>query len=166
MRMKINFEGWLVIFSAFGYFLVDLVMHILKNVMARLVDKTLLIDDSDIDLFIQRRFLEVYNFSNQLVLYKSANEALDWLKNINGEPAPDIIFLDLNMPETDGFSFLKTFMDLPEKVISKSRIVVLTSSNNMKDRDLVFEHKNVIQYITKPLKQADIEDLKKIINEN
>ncbi len=31
--------------------------------MARLVDKTVLIDDSDIDLFIQRRFLEVYNFS-------------------------------------------------------------------------------------------------------
>jgi CheY-like chemotaxis protein len=57
-------------------------------------------------------------------------------------------------------------MDLPEKVTSKSRIVVLTSSNNMKDRDLVFENKNVIQYITKPLKQADIEDLKKIINEN
>ena len=134
--------------------------------MARLVDKTLLIDDSDIDLFIQRRFLEVYNFSNQLVLYKSANEALDWLKNINGEPAPDIIFLDLNMPETDGFSFLKTVMDLPDKVTSKSRIVVRTSSNNIKDRDLVFENKNVIQYITKPLKQADIEDLKKIINQN
>jgi CheY-like chemotaxis protein len=164
--MKINFEGWRVNFSAFGYFLLNLVMHILKDVMARLVDKTLLIDDSDIDLFIQRRFLEVYNFSNQLVLYKSANEALDWLKNINGEPAPDIIFLDLNMPETDGFSFLKTFMDLPEKITSKSRIVVLTSSNNVKDRDLVFENKNVIQYITKPLKQTDIEDLKKIITQN
>lgn len=134
--------------------------------MVRLVNKTVLIDDSDIDLFIQRRFLEVYNFSNQLVLYKSADEALDWLKNINGEAAPDIIFLDLNMPETDGFSFLKTFMDLPEKVRSKSRIVVLTSSNNLKDREQAFTFNNVIQFITKPLKQADIEELKTIITQN
>lgn len=131
--------------------------------MSKLVDKTVLIDDSDIDLFIQRRFLEVYNFSNQLVLYKSAEEALNWLERINGEAAPDVIFLDLNMPEVDGFAFLKSFSSLPEKIVKKSRIVVLTSSNSSKDRELVFENKNVIQFITKPLKQADIEELKRII---
>ena len=134
--------------------------------MRRLVEKTVLIDDSDIDLFIQRRFLEVYNFSNELLLYKSAEEALGWLKNINGEAAPDIIFLDLNMPEIDGFSFLKNFKDLPEKIKTKSKIVVLTSSNSSKDREQAFSFKNVIQFITKPLKQADIEDLKKLITSN
>ena len=134
--------------------------------MRRLVEKTVLIDDSDIDLFIQRRFLEVYNFSNELLLYKSAEEALGCLKDINGEAAPDIIFLDLNMPEIDGFSFLKNFKDLPEKIKTKSKIVVLTSSNSSKDREQAFSFKNVIQFITKPLKQADIEDLKKLITSN
>ena len=134
--------------------------------MRRLVEKTVLIDDSDIDLFIQRRFLEVYNFSSELLLYKSAEEALGWLKNINGEAAPDIIFLDLNMPEIDGFSFLKNFKDLPEKIKVKSRIVVLTSSNSSKDREQAFSFKNVIQFITKPLKQSDIEELKKLITAN
>src|SRR5262245_45948156 len=134
--------------------------------MRRLVEKTVLIDDSDIDLFIQRRFLEVYNFSSELLLYKSAEEALGWLKNINGESAPDIIFLDLNMPEIDGFSFLRNFKDLPEKIKIKSKIVVLTSSNSSKDREHAFSFKNVIQFITKPLKQADIEDLKKLITAN
>jgi CheY-like chemotaxis protein len=134
--------------------------------MARLVGKTVLIDDSDIDLFIQRRFLEVYNFSNELFLYKSAEEALGWLQEINGESAPDIIFLDLNMPENDGFSFLKNFVDLPDKVKDKSKIVVLTSSNSMKDREQAFAFKNVIQFITKPLKQSDIEELKRLITEN
>jgi two-component system, NarL family, nitrate/nitrite response regulator NarL len=131
--------------------------------MARLVDKTVLIDDSDIDLFIQRRFLEVYNFSNQLVLYKSADDALDWLRGLTEDSAPDIIFLDLNMPETDGFAFLKTFSELPQAVRSKSRIVVLTSSNNLKDREEAFSYDNVIQFITKPLKQKDIEELKMLI---
>jgi two-component system, NarL family, nitrate/nitrite response regulator NarL len=131
--------------------------------MANKVDKTVLIDDSDIDLFIQRRFLEVYNFSNQLFSYKSASEALNWLRNINGDTVPDIIFLDLNMPETDGFMFLKSFEDLPSKVREKVKIVVLTSSNSLKDRQQVFESKNVIQFITKPIKQSDIEDLQRLI---
>ncbi|HYG21121.1 MAG TPA: response regulator [Ohtaekwangia sp.] len=130
--------------------------------MARLVDKALLIDDSDIDLFIQRRFLEVYNFSNQLLLYKSAEEALQWLEG-DGDSPPDIIFLDLNMPEIDGFSFLKNFLNLPEKIKLKSKIVVLTSSNNEKDREQAFSFNNVIQFITKPLKQTDIEELKVLI---
>jgi two-component system, NarL family, nitrate/nitrite response regulator NarL len=127
------------------------------------VDKTILIDDSDIDLFIQRRFLEVYNFSEQLLQYKSAEEALDWLKALDGEPAPDIIFLDLNMPEIDGFEFLKDFNTLPSHITDKSKIVVLTSSNSMKDRDQAFENKNVIQFITKPLKQTDIEELRRLV---
>jgi two-component system, NarL family, nitrate/nitrite response regulator NarL len=132
-------------------------------VMANKVDKTVLIDDSDIDLFIQRRFLEVYNFSHQLLSYKSASEALNWLRNINGDTIPDVIFLDLNMPETDGFMFLKSFDDLPSRVKEKVKIVVLTSSNSLKDRQQVFESKNVIQFITKPIKQSDIEDLQRLI---
>jgi CheY-like chemotaxis protein len=126
-----------------------------------MVAKAVLIDDSDIDLFIQRRFLEVYNFSDQLVLYRSAEEALNWLKMLNGEAPPDVIFLDLNMPDVDGFSFLENFNTLPESIRQKTKIVVLTSSNNKKDKELVFTNQNVIQFITKPLKQADIEDLKK-----
>lgn len=128
-----------------------------------MVETTVLIDDSDIDLFIQRRFLEVYHFSKKLISYKSAEEALDWLKAVNGDTPPDIIFLDLNMPNVDGFGFLEGFKNLPQKVQDKSRIVVLTSSNSQKDRDQVFSYKNVIQFVTKPLKQSDIEDLKKIV---
>ena len=129
-----------------------------------LVEKTILIDDSDIDLFIQRRFLEVYHFSDTLVLYNSAEEALGWLKEMKGEAAPDVIFLDLNMPEIDGFSFLNDFKKLPQEVLDKCKIVVLTSSNSAKDREQAFSFDNVIQFITKPIKQSDIEDLKKLIN--
>jgi CheY-like chemotaxis protein len=70
------------------------------------------------------------------------------------------------MPNVDGFGFLEGFNSLPEKVREKSRIVVLTSSNSQKDRDQVFSHKNVIQFITKPLRQNDIEELKKIVSDN
>lgn len=137
--------------------------HFIQTAMSNLVDKTVLIDDSDIDLFIQRRFLEVFNFSRSLITYKSADDALDWLKNLNGDSPPDIIFLDLNMPQTDGFTFLNSFNELPDPVIRRSKIVVLTSSNSGSDKDRAFKNKNVIQFITKPLKQSDIETLRDLM---
>ena len=124
--------------------------------------KVLLIDDSDIDLFIQKRFLEVYGFSAQLEMYNSANEAFRALKNADSESAPDAIFLDLNMPGADGFSFLKNFSLLPDSVTLKSRIVILTSSESNVDRDYVLSFHHVIHFITKPLTNSDIEDLKAI----
>ena len=130
-----------------------------------MVDKTILIDDSDIDLFIQRRFLEVYNFSTELFQYRSAKAALNWLRKLADDDAPDIIFLDLDMPEVNGFGFLKDFNELPDRITNKVKIVVLTSSNSIKDRDEVFENKNVIQFITKPLRQNDIEEVCKLIRQ-
>ncbi len=131
-----------------------------------MVDTTVLIDDSDIDLFIQKRFLEVYQFSKKLTAYRSAEEALENLAVTQGEVAPDVIFLDLNMPNVDGFGFLEGFKTLPQTVKDKSKIVVLTSSNSQKDRVQAFLHQNVVHFVTKPLKQTDIEELKKIVRPN
>jgi CheY-like chemotaxis protein len=131
-----------------------------------MVDTTVLIDDSDIDLFIQKRFLEVYRFSKNLTSYRSAEEALEHLNSAREHAAPDVIFLDLNMPNVDGFGFLEGFKALPHEVRDKSKIVVLTSSNSQKDRALAFTYDNVVHFVTKPLKQSDIEDLKKIVKPN
>lgn len=128
-----------------------------------MVDSTVLIDDSDIDLFIQKRFLEVYQFSKQLTSYRSAEEALEKLNSARTQTAPDVIFLDLNMPNVDGFGFLEAFQALPNEVRSKSKIVVLTSSNSQEDKIQAFSYQNVVQFVTKPLKQSDIEDLKKLV---
>ncbi len=123
----------------------------------------MLIDDSEIDLFIHRRFLELCNFSKELVAYRSAESALSWLKNLNGDAPPNVIFLDLNMPVVDGFLFLNLFSSLPEKIREHSRIVVLTSSGSAADREQVLLHRNVIKMITKPIKQADIEAIRPLI---
>ena len=128
--------------------------------MVKLVDKTMLIDDSEIDLFIHRRFLELCHFSKELISCKSAESALDLLKDPNSAVPPDVIFLDLNMPVMDGFSFLGQFMELSPKIRNHTRIVVLTSSNSAADRQQVFLYKNVVEMITKPLKQSDIETLR------
>lgn len=131
-----------------------------------MVNTTVLIDDSDIDLFIQKRFLEVYKFSQNLTSYRSAEEALEKLGAPQGEPAPDVIFLDLNMPNVDGFGFLEGFKGLPDQIRNRAKIVVLTSSNSQKDRAQAFSYHNVVHFLTKPLRQTDLEDLKKLVQPN
>ena len=131
-----------------------------------MVDTTVLIDDSDIDLFIQKRFLEVYQFSKNLTSYRSAEEALEMLSSSPEQPAPDVIFLDLNMPNVDGFGFLEGFQALPSEVRDKSKIIVLTSSNSQQDRAQAFGYQNVVHFVTKPLKQSDLEDLRKVVQPN
>lgn len=134
--------------------------------MSKLVEKTVLIDDSDIDLFIQRRFLEVSGFASELLTYKSATEALSWLKDLRGESPPDLIFLDLNMPEMDGFGFLQAFSELPEDLKTSIHIVVLTSSNSGQDKKRALESPHVIHFITKPLRQSEIEALRELLKKN
>lgn len=131
--------------------------------MAALVDKTMLIDDSEIDLFIHRRFLELCNFTREILPFKSAETAIEALQSLNGASPPDIIFLDLNMPVVDGFSFLNVFDTLPDTVRDRTRIVVLTSSNSATDRDQVLSYNNVVLMITKPIRQADIERLRQLL---
>lgn len=128
-----------------------------------MVEATVLIDDSDIDLFIQKRFLEVYQFSKKLTSYRSAEEALKNLNSARDHNTPDVIFLDLNMPNMDGFGFLERFQALPNEIRNKAKIVVLTSSNSQKDRAQAFTYQNVVHFVTKPLKQSDIEDLKRLV---
>lgn len=128
--------------------------------MSNLVEQIILIDDSEIDLFIQRRFLEVFNFGKQLKTFVSARTALDWLSTANVTNIPQLIFLDLNMPDIDGFGFLLQFSKLPNAVREGIRIVILTSSNSRTDLDKALAFENVVHFITKPLKQSDIESLK------
>ena len=127
-------------------------------------ERVILIDDSDIDLRIQSRFLEVFKFTRELIQYRSATEAFAFLKNLDGNAPPDVIFLDLNMPEVNGFTFLKDFSTLPESITNSTKIVVLSSSTNTRDRVEAFQHKSVIHYITKPIKQTDIEEVRKLIH--
>lgn len=129
-----------------------------------MVNHTILIDDSEIDLFIQRRFLEIFQFSKDFTLFQSADEALEWLNNQPEGAMPDMIFLDLNMPKKDGFDFLEQFAQLPPSKTQHPRIVVLTSSNSSADAVRSKSYPNVIEFITKPLKQSDIENIRKILN--
>jgi CheY-like chemotaxis protein len=123
----------------------------------------MLVDDSEIDIFINKKILEGNHFSRDILSTTSPREALDMLQNLRNGNVPDLIFLDLNMPVIDGFRFLSEFTNLPKSVRDQIGIIVLTSSENDVDRFMAAQSNSVIEYISKPLTDEKLEKIRRMM---
>ena len=124
--------------------------------------KILLIDDDKINNFLNRSVIEKH-CGNECVVSEFINpeEALDFLKacsSTNHEDCPDVIFLDINMPEMSGFELLE-MMDSENIRLSKSRIFMLSSSLDPHDIEKSKSFETVTDFISKPLDKSKIEKI-------
>ena len=119
----------------------------------------MLVDDNEIDLFINQKVLELTHFATHITSYRSAREALDCLSSSEVDDLPDLIFLDLNMPVIDGFMFLEELEQLPCAANLKSSVVILTSSENEDDILKSANHKRVIKFVCKPLSESKLNEI-------
>lgn len=112
----------------------------------------MLVDDQKMANFITRKLIEVTGFSTEVVDYTVPQEALLDLSNTN----PDLIFLDLNMPEVNGWQFLEV---LTEKQ-NQTQVVIVTSSTSIHDKEKAQKYAQVIDFLEKPLTKNTILSLK------
>jgi len=119
----------------------------------------LLVDDNEIDNFINERIISSSGFAKNIVVRNSADSALDYLKEIasSEEKIPEIIFLDLNMPVKDGFGFLQDYAELDDKIKTKSKVIVLSSSISPEDINKASVNPFVFKYLNKPLSEKYLE---------
>jgi two-component system, NarL family, nitrate/nitrite response regulator NarL len=127
--------------------------------MYKQVDLALLVDDNDVDLFIQKRFIEIAGFAKDIKAYNSPTQAINYLQE-GTAPMPQIIFLDLNMPDMDGFGFMERFLQLPKKIQEMARVVILTSSSNQSDKKRAEGYSSVTNFLSKPLSLEALKSLR------
>lgn len=125
----------------------------------------MLIDDSEIDNFINQKMMEGHGFSERIYVHTSSRSALEFMKSLRStglnlhELLPRIIFLDINMPIMDGFQFIEEFEKMGEEITSACKIVMLTSSINPADLEKSKKTPAICQYINKPLTKEMLESL-------
>ena len=80
-------------------------------------------------------------------------EALQFLydQSRNRNELPDIILLDLNMPEYDGWAFLDEFELIRDTLKKNIAIYVVSSSIDRQDIERAKKHFTVADFVTKPL---------------
>lgn len=84
---------------------------------------------------------------------------MDYLKNSN-DTEKNIILLDINMPEMNGFEFLDALLKHKGINCEQFNIFILTSSLNNKDKEQATQYPILKGYLEKPL---DISNLQKLI---
>lgn len=126
------------------------------------LDLVMLVDDNDTDNFISKRIIEITKFSKGVEVKSSGKTALDYLKENqnNIDKIPSLIFLDINMPIVDGFVFLYEFEKFNELVRNKCKVIILSSSDNKRDIDKIVNNNHVIKFITKPLTEVALDEIK------
>lgn len=126
------------------------------------IDLVMLVDDNDTDNFISKRIIEITKFANEVEVKNSGKKALDYLRENenNVDRLPNLIFLDINMPIVDGFVFLYEFEKFNDNVKDKCKVIILSSSDNKRDIDKIVNNNYVIKFITKPLTEHALSEIK------
>ncbi|MCK4308129.1 response regulator [candidate division WOR-3 bacterium] len=115
--------------------------------------KILLVEDNPDDVELTLLAFKKYNLSNEIVVARDGQEALDILfpseEKSKKSKLPDIILLDLKLPKVSGLEVLKEIKTHPETRIIP--VIVLTTSNE--DRDIRDSYRlGVNSYIRKPVR--------------
>ena len=120
--------------------------------MKREQNKTIvLIDDDPVTNLVNRRIIE-RNYDLEIQIYTRANEALEALKRWPaGRRFPEVILLDIDMPDMDGWDFLEAFEKFFTHSYTNCNIAILTASIFLDDIEKSKTYKYVRDFISKPL---------------
>jgi CheY-like chemotaxis protein len=121
----------------------------------RQIKSVLLVDDDPASNFISQLLLQKSGAVDQITIAGNGQEALDYILQQDNN-YPDLILLDINMPQMDGFEFMEQFQQLPHA--SCSRVVVLSSSVSSKDLQTAASYK-IKDFINKPLTKEKLANI-------
>ena len=114
----------------------------------------MVVDDSLPDRFIADKMIHRYWTASRILVMDSAKSALNYFSSLTDQAeVPEILFLDIRMPEMDGFGFLEAFGHLPAWIQENCAIFMLTSSAYSEDKHRATQYPRVKGFLTKPLSE-------------
>lgn len=125
-----------------------------------------IVDDDKIYTYGVKKVIKSYLPSNKVKTYENGKKALEDIKKQveNNEELPDLILLDIDMPEMNGWEFLSELENLGDNIIKTIQIFVI-SSRIEQDKDQLYKvewDEKVSDFIRKPVQ---IEVLRNLLSQ-
>jgi response regulator of citrate/malate metabolism len=121
--------------------------------MSKKIGNLWIIDDDPMASFYIKRLAELGELANIITIYDKASGAMDYLVHHRHSPEhlPDLILLDIYMPVMDGWAFLDHFSLLRDKFVKPIDIIIISSSDHLKDINRARSLSEVKAFLRKPI---------------
>lgn len=119
-----------------------------------------IIDDDSIFVYIVKRLMDESNFCDSIIEFENGKEGIEGVLELNTKnKLPNIIFLDLSMPIMSGWEFLDAFAEAKISNKEAIKIIVMSSSINPNEIEMIKAYPMVTDYIVKPITPSDLEKI-------
>jgi two-component system response regulator len=108
----------------------------------------LIVEDREDDIALTKRAFAKCNLSNEIIVARDGQEAIDLLIGDETSPLPSIVLLDLQLPKVSGIEVLKRI-----RACERTRlvpVVILTSSKQQDDVAQSYSN-GANSYVRKPV---------------
>ena len=134
----------------------------------RQIRKVLILDDVA-QAAATRELLKNAGAASVIDIANNSRQAISYIEQQEfkfPEQMPDLVLLEINLPNNSGLDFVSGFMDLSPEIREKIYLVVLTQ---IEDEDIlkkIYENPDIEYVIRKPLTEKNIRDLQIRVEEN
>ncbi|MES2733062.1 MAG: response regulator [Bacteroidota bacterium] len=122
----------------------------------------LLIDDDSTCNYLNSSTVDESLAFKQPLVFTNPQMALEYLQQncleTNQQPLPELILIDINMPELTGFEFVEKLKEMTVNLLDHTLLCFLSSSTSPKDK-MRAKVLGVDCYYEKPLKAEHLEEL-------
>lgn len=110
--------------------------------------KIILVEDNAEDIAFTRRVLKHNELTGSLLVATNGKEALEALQSMNGSDLPELILLDINLPDISGIDLLTLIKN--DQRLKDVHVVILTGSNEDQDIQKSYDL-GASSYLVKPI---------------
>ncbi|SHG31214.1 Response regulator receiver domain-containing protein [Flavobacterium segetis] len=123
--------------------------------------RVMLIDNNTIDLYLTSKIMTKNNFGEKIEKYTSAIKALTFLQENQADfnKLPQIIFVDIYMPQMSGFEFMLKYDKLSSDLKKYCKVYIISSSIDEYDIKRAKDDLNIVAFQVKTITKEFLESI-------